>query len=88
MIIDQLIDRINWIHAKGIIYNDITPENFLVGLGDKVDKIFVVDFGSCQKYLDGEGNHMKPEKEKIEFKTDGRFRSAHRHIAKRMLVCR
>ena len=55
---DQLIDRIKWIHEKKFVYNDISPENFLVGLSEKADKIFVVDFDSCSKYTDGEGNHI------------------------------
>ena len=56
---DQLLERIEWVHSKGLVYNDIEPENFLVGLGDKQDKIFMIDFGSCQKYLNQEGQHLK-----------------------------
>jgi len=47
-----LIDRIQWIHSKNLVYNDIDSENFLVGLGKKADKIFVVDFGNCRKFVD------------------------------------
>lgn len=59
MIADQLLDRIEWVHSKGIIYNDIEPDNFLVGLGEKQDKIFLIDFGSCQKYQEANGQHLK-----------------------------
>ena len=52
LIADQILDRIEWIHSKGLVYNNIDPTNFVVGLGEKQDKIFVVDFGNCQKYLD------------------------------------
>lgn len=61
MIADQLLDRIEWVHSKGLIYNDIEPDNFLVGLGEKQDKIFLIDFGSCQKYQDANGQHLKFE---------------------------
>jgi len=29
-----------------------------VGLGEKQDKIFMIDFGSCQKYLDADNRHF------------------------------
>ena len=58
MAIDQIIDRIQWIHSKKLVYNDVDPENFLIGLGQKADKIFMVDFGSCKKFVDGDGSHI------------------------------
>ena len=57
LIVDQLIDRIQWIHSKNLAYNDIDPQNLLVGLGKKADKIFFVDFGNCRKFVDEENNH-------------------------------
>lgn len=59
LIADQILERIEWVHSKGLVYNDIEPDNFLVGLAERQDKIFMVDFGSCQKYLDQEGKHLK-----------------------------
>jgi serine/threonine protein kinase len=61
LIADQLIERIEWVHSKGLIYNDIEPDNFLVGLKEKQDKIFMIDFGGCRKYLDSENLHLKFE---------------------------
>jgi serine/threonine protein kinase len=52
LIMDQLVDRIQWIHSKNLVYNDIDSENFLVGLGKKADKIFIVDFGNSRKFVD------------------------------------
>lgn len=52
LIMDQLIDRIQWVHSKNLVYNDIDSSNFLVGLGKKADKIFLVDFGNCRKFVD------------------------------------
>lgn len=52
LIADQILDRIEWIHSKGLVYNNVDPSNFVVGLGEKQDKIFTIDFGNCQKYLD------------------------------------
>lgn len=58
LIADQILDRIEWIHSKGLVYNNIEPDNFVVGLGEKQDKIFVVDFRNCQKYEGEEGHHI------------------------------
>ena len=52
LIIDQVIDRLEWIHTKKFVYGDIDTENLLVGLKEKADKIFMVDFGSCRKFVD------------------------------------
>lgn len=52
MIADQLIDRIQWMHSKGLVYNDVDSENFLVGLGNKADKVFVIDLGNCRRFID------------------------------------
>lgn len=59
LIAEQVLERVEWVHSKGLVYNDIDPENFLVGLGAQQDKIFMVDFGSCQRYLDAENQHLK-----------------------------
>ena len=52
MIAQQIIDRIQWLHNQNLVYNDIDTENFLVGLGKKADKIFIVDFGNVRKFVD------------------------------------
>lgn len=58
LILDQLLDRIEWVHSKNLTYNDICPENFLVGLKEKADKIFIVDFGNCKKFVDEKNKHI------------------------------
>ena len=45
----QIIDRIEFVHSKDIIHQDIKPENFLVGNPD-TSTIYIIDFGLCKKY--------------------------------------
>ena len=45
----QLLDRLQWIHSKDLIYRDVKPQNFLIGKKDP-NVIYVIDFGLCKKY--------------------------------------
>ena len=56
----QLIERLEWIHSKNIVYRDVKPENFMIGLKDP-NIIYVVDFGLCKKYRSSKtGKHILP----------------------------
>ena len=47
----QCLDRIKFIHSKGLIHCDIKPENFAIGLREP-DVIYLLDFGLCEDYKD------------------------------------
>ncbi|CAK6446333.1 unnamed protein product [Pipistrellus nathusii] len=49
---DQMISRIEYVHAKNVIHRDIKPDNFLLGLGRHCNKLFLIDFGLARKYRD------------------------------------
>ena len=58
----QILDRLEWIHSKGILYNDIKPQNFLFGIKDP-NVIYIIDFGLCKKYRSSKtGKHILPRK--------------------------
>jgi serine/threonine protein kinase len=42
----QMLERLEWIHSKNILYRDVKPENCLIGLKDP-NLIYIVDFGLC-----------------------------------------
>lgn len=50
----ELIERV---HKCGVVHRDIKPENFLV---NRVNKIYIVDFGLSSKYKNEDtGDHLK-----------------------------
>ena len=62
MIALQALDRLEYIHSKYIIHQDIKPQNFLIGRKDpKV--IYLIDFGFSKKYKSSRtGKHIQYKK--------------------------
>jgi serine/threonine protein kinase len=59
----QILDRLKWINSKDLIYRDIKPTNFLIGINDP-NIIYIVDFGLCKKYRSSKtGKHILPKKQ-------------------------
>ena len=57
----QLIERLEFIHSKNIVYRDVKPENFMIGLDDP-NVIYIIDFGLCKKYRSSKtGKHILPK---------------------------
>ena len=57
----QILDRLEWIHSKNMVYIDIKPENFLFGQKD-FNILYVIDFAFCKKYRSSKtGKHILPK---------------------------
>ena len=50
MIAQEAILRIELMHKMGYIHRDIKPDNFVIGLGDKANLIYLIDLGLCKRY--------------------------------------
>ena len=74
----QCIDRIEYVHSKGIIHCDIKPENFVIGIEDP-NVIYLIDFGLGQKYIS-----LKTGKH-IEFKFTGYMTGTARYASRNAL---
>jgi serine/threonine protein kinase len=53
-----------YIHEKHLIYRDVKPDNFLVGLNQKSNQIYIVDMGLAKYY------YYKDIKKHITLRTD------------------
>merc|ERR1711971_258045 len=52
MLADQVITRVEYVHAKSFVHRDIKPDNFLLGVGGKANKVHIIDFGLSKRYRD------------------------------------
>ncbi len=60
----QIIDRLQQLHATGLIHRDIKPDNLLFGIGRKSHIVHSIDFGFCKSYLLPDGSHVQQEVDK------------------------
>lgn len=50
MLADQMIHRLEFLHCKNFLHRDIKPDNFAMGLKDKSNIVFLLDFGLAKRY--------------------------------------
>ncbi|XP_047962799.1 casein kinase I-like isoform X2 [Salvia hispanica] len=58
MLADQMITRLEFIHSRGILHQDVKPENFLMGLGRRASQVYAIDFGLAKMYRDSSHRHI------------------------------
>jgi len=61
IICKQTLRRIETLHDLGWLCRDIKAPNFAVGLGDKINTIYMLDFGFARRYMDKE-NKILPQR--------------------------
>jgi casein kinase 1 len=80
MLADQMISRIEFLHAKNFIHRDIKPDNFLIGLGKKANQIHIIDFGLAKKYRDPKTQQHIPYREGKNLTGTARYASINTHL--------
>jgi serine/threonine protein kinase len=55
------LDKLKAVHDCGYLFNDLKPNNILVGNSDEKDlhKIRLIDFGISKPFVDDNGAHIK-----------------------------
>lgn len=59
MIAYQMLERIEFLHSKGILHRDIKPDNFGISRNNCDDFIYLFDFGLSKKYRRENGEHVQ-----------------------------
>ena len=50
MLADQMIQRIEFMHSKCFIHRDLKPDNFLMGVDEKCNVLYLIDLGLAKKF--------------------------------------
>lgn len=80
LLADQLICRIEYIHARCFIHRDIKPDNFLMGIGRRGSQVNVIDFGLAKKYRDPRTHLHIPYRENKNLTGTARYASINTHL--------
>jgi len=80
MLADQMINRVEYVHAKNFIHRDIKPDNFLIGLGKKANQVHIIDFGLAKKYRDLKTQQHIPYRENKNLTGTARYASVNTHL--------
>ena len=58
-ILKEMLDAIEIIHNKGVIHLDIKPSNFVIGANPIDPRIYLIDFGLSQPYINTKGEILE-----------------------------
>eukprot|EP00928_Gymnodinium_smaydae_P059867 TRINITY_DN4332_c0_g2_i2.p1 TRINITY_DN4332_c0_g2~~TRINITY_DN4332_c0_g2_i2.p1 ORF type:complete len:334 (+),score=52.43 TRINITY_DN4332_c0_g2_i2:49-1050(+) len=80
MLADQMLSRIEYVHAKNLVHRDIKPDNFVIGLGVKANQVHMIDFGLSKMYRDPKTLEHVPFTGKHGFTGTARYASVNSHL--------
>ena len=72
----EMITRIKYVHSKYHIHRDIKPDNFMTGINENENKIYIIDFGLSKKY------YSTSKKQHIKFSTGKSLTGTARYCAR------
>lgn len=59
MVAYQMIERLKFLHGKGLVHRDIKPDNFVMGLGENSNVLYLIDMGLGIYNYDKNGVHKQ-----------------------------
>ncbi len=67
-------------HRKLLIHRDIKPDNFLLGLGEQANTVYVIDFGLTKRYRDSKTGMHIPYRNNKSLTGTARYASVNTHL--------
>ena len=80
MLTIQILTRIEYIHEKGFLHRDIKPENFVIGLNEKSNMVYLIDYGLSKRYKDKNSGQHIPYRENKQLVGTVRYASINAHL--------
>ena len=75
----QIIQRIEVLHSKNYLHRDVKPENFLIGLHQESNTLYLIDFGLSKKYCYSKTKQHQPYRENRMIVGTARYSSINTH---------
>lgn len=79
MLAYQMIDRVEYVHSRGLVHRDLKPDNFLMGCGRQGNQVFLIDFGLAKEYIDPVTRQHIAYRDKKSFTGTARYASLNQH---------
>ena len=76
----QVLNRIENIHKHHYLHRDIKPENFLIGIHEKSNVIYLIDFGLSKRYKNPKTHQHIPYREGRALTGTARYVSINTHL--------
>ena len=80
MIADQVLTRLEFIHACRFIHRDIKPDNLAIGLENRSNIIYMFDFGLAKQYKNPKTHKHIPYKDNKQLTGTVRYASLNTHL--------
>eukprot|EP01041_Mallomonas_annulata_P008380 gene8380-17283_t len=77
---DQLLERVDTLHARHLIHRDIKPANFVIGLAEQGPTVFCVDFGLSKRYRHPKTLQHIPHRDGRSLTGTPRYASINNHL--------
>jgi serine/threonine protein kinase len=60
----QALERLQALHNQGILHRDVKPENFVMGIGEESNTLYLIDYGLAKCFKTPDGKHIPPREGK------------------------